>query len=96
MRIKALDVAHEVSATEKAAALDRIGANAALGQKVEQAMVMRADTYHAAVETLYALSPDNEAKQAIAALDALRAEIDKGGDCSTQRPAKGPKIIRKG
>jgi hypothetical protein len=80
-RIKALERAVNVPEADQRAALDRVHDNAVIGRAVERAMRERLDAYHAAIERLAAVSPDDESKRVSTSLDRLNTEIAKGDAC---------------
>jgi len=96
LRLSALSVADGVSWDQAELARIRVASNAAIGEMVERALPQRVDAYHITAERLFAASPDEAIKPVIAAIDLLRAEVLKGGDCGYGPARPNKRIVRKG
>lgn len=96
LRLASLEVAADVTPLERQEVARRVADNAAIGETVERALPLRVEAYHAAVERLFAASPDEAIKPVIASISELRAEVAKGSDCGPAPFRSDKKIIRKG
>ena len=96
LRLAALSVADGVTWDQAELARLRVASNAAIGEAVERALPQRVDAYHITAERLFAASPDEAVKPVIAAIDQLRSEVIKGGDCGGAPARSNKRIVRKG
>jgi len=95
-RIETLKVSSGVNGDQAALAQLRVASNRALRDAVEAALPQRVETYHVAVERLFAASPDEEVRPTVDAISELRNEVNKGNDCQIKPIRSGKPIIRKG